>query len=225
VVEDGLQSIALPPSERPVDRSLILPECESIIIRLAEWRFRVILASNFVWPLDVPNENEVNSGLCYYCHVGDVADARLRAMLSLYGHISHEPCFDQLRTKEQLGYIVSSTIWHATSSMGWVVIVQSERDPSYVESRVDAFLSTLKDKLGSMTEEEFNSNRDGLIALKLEEPKNMGEEMTRFWSHIKSGYQDFSRSKAHPTARRAILTCVQDSMTLRSSEKLHVKTS
>lgn len=143
--------------------------------------------------MTAPNADDVNSGLTYYCHVGNIADAKKRATLMLYANIAREPCFDQLRTKEQLGYIVGSSMWQSIGSMGWRVVVQSEREPSYLESRVDNFLESLQAKLLSMSEEEFTVHKNGLIAELLEKPKNLGEEASRFWSHISTGYYDFSR--------------------------------
>jgi insulysin len=145
----------------------------------------------------VPNELEVNTSVSYYCHVGDVTDSRLRAKLALFEHITREMCFDQLRTKEQLGYIVSSSAWHSVGSMGWRILVQSERHADYIGTRIDIFLATLKERLSSMTDEEFNAHRIGLIALKMEKFKNLGEEMGSFWGHIQSGYQDFTRSASY----------------------------
>lgn len=61
--------------------------------------------SNYVKQETVQDPKEENSSLTYYCHFGDIADPRLRAILDLVVHIMREPCFSQLRTKEQLGLV------------------------------------------------------------------------------------------------------------------------
>jgi insulysin len=81
--------------------------------------------------------------------------------------------------------------------MGWRIIIQSDRNPEYLEARAEAFLVDLERRLESMTDEDFASQRTGLIALKLEKYKNLGEEMSTFWNHIQSGYHDFTRRKIH----------------------------
>lgn len=132
--------------------------------------------------------------MTYYVHVGDIADAQTRATMGLLAHIASEPAFNQLRTVEQLGYIVSSSTWGATASLGWRVVVQSEKNPVYLENRVDVFLDEhLKKLLEDMTNEEFEQKRQGLIDKKLEKFKNLGEETSSFWSHISGGYHDFMR--------------------------------
>ncbi|TDL24920.1 insulin-degrading enzyme [Rickenella mellea] len=167
---------ALLPDEKPTELALILPE-----------------SCNYVWQTNVPNPNEVNSSITYYSHVGDVVNPRLRATFGLLAQIIHEPAFNVLRTKEQLGYIVFSSTWQATGSIGLRILVQSEKDPQYLETRVDAFLTSMRDILESMDEKEFEEQRKGLIHKWTEKLKNLTEETDRFWNHIESGYLDFFR--------------------------------
>lgn len=60
--------------------------------------------------------------------------------------------------------------------MGLRVIVQSEKDAAFVETRVDAFWTEFKKTLDAMTEEEFDKYRQAVIDKKLEDHKNMWEE-------------------------------------------------
>jgi insulysin len=65
-------------------------------------------------------------------------------MLSLMAQVINEPCFDQLRTKEQLGYLIFSGVRNQPGSMGLRIIIQSERHPIYLENRIEAFLVQLE---------------------------------------------------------------------------------
>lgn len=173
-VESHLGASPLPASEVAPAPSLLLPE-----------------GSNTAWKLPVENPGNVNSSLEYYVQVGTPTDVKQRAALGLFAQITHEPCFDQLRTKEQLGYLVFSGMRRAAGSMGFRVIVQSERDSDYLESRIDAFFDQLRGLLQKMTVEEFEAHKRSLINKKLESVKNLAEETSRFWSNIHSGYYDF----------------------------------
>jgi insulysin len=146
-----------------------------------------------VWEDVVPNKDDLNSSITYYIEVGDSTNPSLRAVLSLFGQMISEPAFDQLRTKEQLGYIVSSGVWLATGSSGWRIVVQSERKPRYLESRIERFLDTFRETLSTMPDSEFERQRDSYALKRLERLKNSGEEASRFWTHIDSGYEDFLR--------------------------------
>lgn len=148
---------------------------------------------NYVWELKVPNPNEPNSALTYYCHVGNISNPRSRATFRLLAQILHEPAFNVLRTKEQLGYIVYASEWQGTESVGLRILVQSEKDPKYLESRADAFLVHMRSTIEMMDEAHFQEQKDGLIRKWNEKLKNMNEETIRFWNHIESGYLDFSR--------------------------------
>lgn len=72
------------------------------------------------------------------------------------------------------------------------------RPPWFLESRVDAFLETFGDRVAEMSPDEFTRQKEGLIVKKLEHAKNLHEETSRFWAHIRSGYYDFLRRTSLP---------------------------
>ncbi|KAL5365878.1 Metalloenzyme, LuxS/M16 peptidase-like protein [Aspergillus floccosus] len=92
-----------------------------------------------------------------------------------HNEVTDEPAFDQLRSKQQLGYVVWS---------------------EYLESRIDAFLSSFRKSLQDMTEEELEEHKRSVINKQLEKPKNLGSETSRFWTHIGSEYFDFLQSES-----------------------------
>lgn len=157
----------------------------------------VILGSNHVWTTVVPNVNEPNSALSYYTHLGSFLEPRLRVTSALMTQIMAEPAFNVLRTREQLGYIVSCSqmISVGESNLGLRIVVQSERGPMYLEERVEAFLDEMKEKLEEMADAEFKEQQTGLERRWREAAKNLGEETNRYWGHIDSGYLDFLRRK------------------------------
>lgn len=141
--------------------------------------------------------NETNSSLTYYLHIGRISDVPLRVTAALLTQILSEPAFNVLRTKEQLGYIVSCSQWllAASTEKGIRIVVQSEKPPGYLEKRVDAFLEGMKSTLEDMSAEEFEQQKDGLEKKWSEVDKNLAEETSRFVTHIMTGQYDFLRSK------------------------------
>jgi secreted Zn-dependent insulinase-like peptidase len=83
----------------------------------------------------------------------------------------------------------------STGSMGLNVLVQSERDSVYLETRVEALFDYLKEFLDNLEEVEFEKHKTGVINKKLEKPKNLHGEASRFWGAIGDGYYDFERRK------------------------------
>ncbi|KIJ53958.1 hypothetical protein M422DRAFT_201065 [Sphaerobolus stellatus SS14] len=151
--------------------------------------------SNFVFRETLRDPNEVNSSLQYYCQAGPVTDEKLRAIVDLIVHIIREPSFSQLRTKEQLGYIVSSSSSDSVGTLGVGIKIQSTRDPVYLEERVEQFLLAFREIIGKWTAEELETQKEGLIIKKLEKLKNLREETSRFITHIRSGFYDFTRKE------------------------------
>ena len=78
--------------------------------------------------------------------------------------------------------------------MGLGLKIQSLKHPSYLEERLNAFISSYRQTLATLSDDEFRSYKDGLILQLTEAPKNLGEETDRFWYHIEQGYYDFLRS-------------------------------
>ena len=106
-----------------------------------------------------------------------------------------EPAFNVLRTKEQLGYLVSATEWSSVGSIGLKVVVQSQKSPRYTETRVDAFLTAMRPVLEQMPAEVFEQHKHSLIVKWTERLKNLADETDRFWANIDNGYLDFMRGE------------------------------
>lgn len=150
-------------------------------------------AGNFVHNTTLTNPKETNGAVIYHLAIGNQADDHLRTRLLLVDHLLKDPTFSVLRTKEQLGYIVQSTIWYRSSALGFVIRIQSERHPAYVEKRIEKFLESHRSEIAGMNTEEFEKQRKGLVDKQRQRLENLNEESSRFWYHIQSNYQDFTR--------------------------------
>jgi insulysin len=145
----------------------------------------------------------LNSAIEYTLQVADYDNIKQRAAAYLFAFIVREPCFDQLRTKEQLGYIVFSGIKKQTGVLSFRIIVQSERHPIHLEHRVEDFLKGVKDLLRSMPLTEFVKFKKGLASKLTEKDKNLAQESKRYWSQVNARYYDFT---SHCTDAEAVLS-------------------
>eukprot|EP01125_Pyxidicula_operculata_P014818 TRINITY_DN4988_c0_g1_i1.p1 TRINITY_DN4988_c0_g1~~TRINITY_DN4988_c0_g1_i1.p1 ORF type:complete len:953 (-),score=186.42 TRINITY_DN4988_c0_g1_i1:40-2898(-) len=126
------------------------------------------------------NPKEVNSSINYYCQVG-LSDIKTEAVASLFAACSSTSSFNQLRTVEQLGYIVWSGQYESNGVTGFRVIVQSsEKDPVYLEQRIESWITQFKGELEKMTDEEFQNFKASLIIQKLQKDKSLKEEVARW---------------------------------------------
>lgn len=151
----------------------------------------------YAYNTTLPDENNVNSCVEYFVQVGDLAtERRLKVALELLSSILSEPAFNQLRTKEQLGYVVFSGTRRTHASFGYRVLIQSEYPASYVQSRIETFLAKKAiTVLDGLSAEEFNKFRESLAKEKLEKYQNLREEATTYFTEITNGFYEFDHQK------------------------------
>ncbi|CAF4182702.1 unnamed protein product, partial [Adineta steineri] len=113
------------------------------------------------------------------------------ALLGLFCHFVDEPCFDQLRTKEQLGYIVSCGARRSRGVQGFSVTVQSAKKLDHVNQRIELFIDSIRDYISNMPDDVFKKQREGYMVKKAEIPKSMHSQGDIFWNEITS-HQFFS---------------------------------
>ena len=105
------------------------------------------------------------------------------------------PAFDQLRTKEQLGYVVFSGGRLNITTLTYRVLIQSERSAPYLESRIENFLANYKVTLEKMTDKELQGHINSVIVKRTEKLKNLDQESARLFNYIVNEYYDFSQSR------------------------------
>ncbi|KAI0105424.1 peptidase M16 inactive domain-containing protein [Nemania sp. FL0031] len=178
MVESILKPCPLPKEEWPITRSLIFPP-----------------GSNYLYKKTLEDPENINHCIEYYLHIGNRGDRSIRAKTQLLDQILHEPAFDQLRTKEQLGYIVFSGLRPSATTYGFRFIIQSERTSEYLESRIDAFLHSQAKTMQEMTDASFESHKRSVVVKRLEKLKNLDQETGRHWTQISNEYYDFESGK------------------------------
>ena len=94
------------------------------------------------------------------------------------------------------GYIVFSGPRRANGIQGLRFIIQSEKPPHYLESRVEAFLITMEKSIEDMTEEAFQKHIQALAIRRLDKPKKLSAECAKYWGEIISQQYIFDRGKA-----------------------------
>ncbi|XP_058832419.1 insulin-degrading enzyme [Topomyia yanbarensis] len=122
-------------------------------------------------------------------------DDQSNVYVDLVTQILSEPCYNQLRTKEQLGYIVFCGARKSNGVQGIRVIVQSAKHPALVEERIENFLNGMIDHLETMSEEEFKRHKEALAAQKLEKPKRLATQFTKFLNEICLQQYHFNRAQ------------------------------
>ncbi|PRP77152.1 hypothetical protein PROFUN_14587, partial [Planoprotostelium fungivorum] len=145
---------------------------------------RLERGKEYVYSSPIPNPNESNSAVYVYYQIG-LENRREDALLDVLNQIFDSTFYDQLRTKEQLGYIVWSGSRSHSNVQGFKIEVQSSKfTPKYLGERIEACLQLCKTTLDNLTEEEFNKVVSVVVSFKREKTKRLEEETSRMWGEI-----------------------------------------
>jgi len=78
---------------------------------------------------------------------------------------------------------------------GLAFVIQSDKLPSYLDERIEAFILWTEKYLQEMSEQEFETNRDSLISRRLEKPKQILSFSRKLWSEIDESTYFFDRDE------------------------------
>jgi insulysin len=218
VVEDRFLNRVRPMSEaeNPVFRSFKLPTRDEAVKifgpGVSERQFPLI-HQNLAF-----SATEENHAVEIILQVGSEFDLGYEgmAMLDLMTHMSYLSAFNQLRTKEQLGYYVSSFA-RKTAGGSWsmVVLVQSAAYlPEKLEESCEAWLVQFRKELEEMDPKDIVQEASSVAAQLLEVETKLSQEVSRVWGEILNteGLADASRTPAFDRLEKLadILTVDED---------------
>ena len=176
-LQKTLGSAPLPEAERPVRLVRKLPAGRPVT--------RQHLAKN---------PDEPNSACEVYFQIGPEAGDDWM-LLALLAQILEQPFYGELRTKQQLGYIVSSGVSETLGVRGLVFSVQSDvLPPPEVEGRIDAFLEGFRrDTLAKLSAADLDEFKLAIASQALDVDQRLGSQAERFWGEIATRRYDYAR--------------------------------
>ncbi|GAA5219116.1 insulinase family protein [Corallincola platygyrae] len=123
------------------------------------------------------------------------------ALFLLLNHLISSPFFHELRTQQQLGYMVGTGYLPMQRHPGLILYLQSPNNgPAKLLSAVDDFLKQFPDILTQMSEEEWQHAQQGLISQVIEPDNNLRTLAQRFWVCI--GNKDFKFNQREKVAQQ-----------------------
>jgi insulysin len=180
----GVKSRTLPEKERFKQRVEKLPPGEKI-------RFSRKTLDN-------------NNALIYLIQAGE-RNADVQARAGLIGSIVESDFFTQLRTNQQLGYVVWSTAHDMENRMFLQFIIQSaDYGPFDLEKRVEEWLLTTKKLFDDLTPEEFDRYKDALIVSIEKKGDSIADELADLFYAVTEREADFDHKKKLVSAVRAL---------------------
>lgn len=130
---------------------------------------------------------------------------KTNAVGSVIGNIVSEPCFDSLRTKQNLGYIVWSGVRQSFGVLLFRVIVQSpNKDPLFLQARIEDFVREMRETVASLSQQELENHISSLVAIKSEPERDLTQESNRLWDEISDKTFCFNRREFEIRELRAV---------------------
>eukprot|EP00927_Polykrikos_kofoidii_P033683 TRINITY_DN28500_c0_g1_i1.p1 TRINITY_DN28500_c0_g1~~TRINITY_DN28500_c0_g1_i1.p1 ORF type:complete len:1087 (-),score=161.98 TRINITY_DN28500_c0_g1_i1:124-3384(-) len=145
-----------------------------------------------VWHIKGTNPEEKNN--CVRLEIQLPSTIENYVSSAMFVRVLSPRFFEDLRTKQQLGYIVQSSLQERESFVNLTFTIQTEYPTDYVRGRIDAFLDSFIDWTElEFDEENFKRQRTGLVTNLAEAPKSLGEEFVRDWLEVGRDRYDFTR--------------------------------
>ena len=183
----------------------------SLVIPSAERRTRRVvnlpLACEFRYHKEAMDADNGNAAYLAMFVIGPDSPV-VAACAGVLANIMSEKCYDTLRTKEQLGYIVHSDASRTHGVWALRIIVQSNTvDADAVDGRVERFLRIFGGEngpLATMTKEKFEDNVKAVVSKYEEADQTMKQEASRLVDAIHNGRLDFTSLKDTVAALKAL---------------------
>jgi len=132
---------------------------------------------------DASNENSCLVAYFQYGRDLGIDGGKNNLINQLVMQYMQEPTFDQLRTKEQLGYVVFSRPRSARDILSaWFLVQSPGKCCEYIRSRLDVHFAKMRQKVRDLSDEEFRTVVGAVLTNISEKDKNLLEEFTRFWN-------------------------------------------
>lgn len=150
------------------------------------------------------DRTEPNTAVEVYFQVGK-DNIEERVLIDLLTHMMYEPLYDQLRTKDQFGYIVSCDSRWTNGIMGMHFrVVTSTKTAAETVERIEKFLCDYRKELNEMKHEEFIEQLVGLAKNKLDMYNSLSEETDSLWGEIRDGRYDWQIHRNEAVCLRSV---------------------
>ena len=106
----------------------------------------------------------------------------------------NEPFFNDLRTQQQLGYVVFSRSVNTRDVIGAQFLVQSpKRSCEYITNSINQFLLDMREKVHNLSDEDFEVQKQAVKVKLAEKDLNLAMENQRLWSEMSTHKYQFDR--------------------------------
>ncbi|CAD8101185.1 unnamed protein product [Paramecium sonneborni] len=143
------------------------------------------------------NPEEPNSGLRISFQGEQSLDPTINLYFDLLNSIISDPFENQLRTNEQLGYVVYTNKSNRRGvNFFHFIIISETKSTRQIANRIDSFLSNfLNQELAQLSEEQFEKVKLSYYKDQSQDFQNLNEKFKDFWNEILINQNDFDKKQ------------------------------
>lgn len=117
-----------------------------------------------------------------------------QASWMLLAHILQSPYYHEMRTQQQLGYVVFASYYPTLKTPGLSLLIQSpSHKPEDIAERSNIFLKAFAAEFAQMNEQEFTEQQAGLLAKILDSDDRLQARAQRLWREMAQDETHFER--------------------------------
>jgi len=153
--------------------------------------------TNFVYIFDNINPNEQNSAIGSYFQCGKLDD-KGSCMLLVIESLLRDRFFNELRTKQALGYVAVLFQREFRCNEGLACVVQSAvKSPEYIWQRIKDFFDDSEKFIKELSDELFTTHVNSVVVSKKERDITLADEIYRNAFEVKKRQFVFDRREKH----------------------------
>lgn len=130
---------------------------------------------------------------------------KMRMISQVLNNFIEQPFYTEMRTRQQLGYIVWGGAAASPVDHFLIFLIQSgTHDVLDIKKRTEAFVPTLVEQFESLSEEQFIHFKQAIEAKLKEKPKSIAQKASVFFDLIYNESQDFEQKSKDLEALKAL---------------------
>ncbi|MGR5149970.1 insulinase family protein [Photobacterium alginatilyticum] len=171
------------------------------------------------------NCNHADSAILMYYQSRKTTPRKI-AVYTLANHLMSTTFFHELRTRQQLGYMVGTANLPLNRHPGLILYIQSPvAAPAQLSEAIDEFTNAFALVLLELTEAQWQASKQGLIAQISEPDTNLRARAQRFWVSIGNKDAEFNQrqkvvQELHELSRADMIRFIVEIIKPRTSNRL-----
>ena len=114
------------------------------------------------------------------------------AIIDVFARLCESLFYAEMRTNEQLGYVVASGVRKHELLEAFRFVIQGPRDPWYMYSRISCFVHSLETFIKDLSVEDLNTLINSEVERRHNKAKTLKKQLDQWWKSIETRTYEFN---------------------------------